>query len=67
MPKDKVEAAIKRASGRDATNYHEATYEGDAPHGVARCWWRRRPTTTRRATVARALPPGTGRVLWAHT
>jgi YebC/PmpR family DNA-binding regulatory protein len=35
MPKDKVEAAIKRASGRDATLYHEAIYEGYAPHGVA--------------------------------
>jgi YebC/PmpR family DNA-binding regulatory protein len=35
MPKDKIEAAIKRASGRDATNYHEVIYEGYAPHGVA--------------------------------
>ncbi len=35
MPKDKVEAAIKRASGRDATNYTEIIYEGYAPHGVA--------------------------------
>jgi YebC/PmpR family DNA-binding regulatory protein len=35
MPKDKVEAAIKRAAGRDATNYHEVIYEGYAPHGVA--------------------------------
>jgi YebC/PmpR family DNA-binding regulatory protein len=35
MPKDKVEAAIKRASGRDATNYEEVLYEGYAPHGVA--------------------------------
>jgi len=35
MPKDKVEAAIKRASGRDAANYHEVVYEGYAPHGVA--------------------------------
>jgi YebC/PmpR family DNA-binding regulatory protein len=35
MPKDKVEAAIKRASGRDATHYHEVLYEGYAPHGVA--------------------------------
>ena len=35
MPKDKVEAAIKRASGRDATNYTEVLYEGYAPHGVA--------------------------------
>ncbi len=35
MPKDKVEAAIKRASGRDAANYSEVIYEGYAPHGVA--------------------------------
>jgi YebC/PmpR family DNA-binding regulatory protein len=35
MPKDKVDAAIKRASGRDATDYHEIFYEGYAPHGVA--------------------------------
>jgi len=35
MPKDKVEAAIKRAVGRDATNYQQVLYEGYAPHGVA--------------------------------
>jgi YebC/PmpR family DNA-binding regulatory protein len=35
MPKDKIEAAIKRASGRDAANYQEVLYEGYAPHGVA--------------------------------
>ncbi len=35
MPKDKVEAAIKRASGKDATNYAEVLYEAYAPHGVA--------------------------------
>jgi YebC/PmpR family DNA-binding regulatory protein len=35
MPKDKVEAAIKRASGKDATNFTEILYEGYAPHGVA--------------------------------
>jgi YebC/PmpR family DNA-binding regulatory protein len=35
MPKDKVEAAIKRAQGRDATQYEEILYEGYAPHGVA--------------------------------
>jgi YebC/PmpR family DNA-binding regulatory protein len=35
MPKDKIEAAIKRASGRDATSYQEVIYEGYAPHGVA--------------------------------
>lgn len=35
MPKDKIEAAIKRASGRDAAAYQEVLYEGYAPHGVA--------------------------------
>ena len=35
MPKDKVEAAIKRASGRDAANFEEIMYEGYGPHGVA--------------------------------
>jgi YebC/PmpR family DNA-binding regulatory protein len=35
MPKDKVDAAIKRASGRDAANYTEILYEGYAPHGIA--------------------------------
>jgi YebC/PmpR family DNA-binding regulatory protein len=35
MPKDKVEAAIKRALGKDATDYAEVIYEAYAPHGVA--------------------------------
>ncbi len=35
MPKDKVEAAIKRASGKEATSFTEVHYEGYAPHGVA--------------------------------
>jgi YebC/PmpR family DNA-binding regulatory protein len=35
MPKDKVEAAIKRASGADAKDYEVVIYEGYAPHGVA--------------------------------
>lgn len=35
MPKDKVEAAIKRALGKDMANYEEVLYEGYAPHGVA--------------------------------
>lgn len=35
MPKDKIEAAIKRASGRDAANYQYVMYEGYAPHGAA--------------------------------
>lgn len=35
MPKDKVEAAIKKASGQGAANYDVIIYEGYGPHGVA--------------------------------
>jgi YebC/PmpR family DNA-binding regulatory protein len=35
MPKDKVESAIKRASGQDQKSYDVVIYEGYAPHGVA--------------------------------
>jgi YebC/PmpR family DNA-binding regulatory protein len=35
MPKDRVEAAIKRAQGKDLVNYDEILYEGYAPHAVA--------------------------------
>ena len=35
MPKEKVEAAIKKASGQGATNYDVIIYEGYAPHGIA--------------------------------
>jgi len=34
MPKDNIERAIKKAIGEDATQYHETTYEGYAPHGI---------------------------------
>ena len=35
MPKDKTDAAIKRALGKDSAHYQEIIYEGYAPHGVA--------------------------------
>ena len=35
MPKDRVEAAIKRAMGKEIENYEEILYEGFGPHGVA--------------------------------
>ena len=35
MPKDKVESAIKRASGQDQKAYEIVLYEGYGPHGVA--------------------------------
>ncbi|GAB5416749.1 MAG: YebC/PmpR family DNA-binding transcriptional regulator [Crocinitomicaceae bacterium] len=34
MPKDNIEAAIKRASAKDADSYTEIVYEGKGPHGV---------------------------------
>ncbi len=35
MPKEKVDAAIKKASGQGATNYDIIIYEGYAPNGIA--------------------------------
>lgn len=34
MPKDRVEAAVKRAMGKEMANYEEILYEGYGPHGV---------------------------------
>lgn len=35
MPKDLIDRAIKRAMGKDSTNWDEVLLEGYAPHGVA--------------------------------
>ncbi len=35
MPKDRIAAAIKKASDKDTSNFDEITYEGMGPHGVA--------------------------------
>ena len=34
MPKDRVDAAIRRASSKEEKDYQEVTYEGYGPHGV---------------------------------
>ena len=34
MPRDNIEAAIKRAAGKDAADITEINYEGKGPHGV---------------------------------
>lgn len=34
MPKDNIDAAIKRASGKDSADFTEVNYEGKGPHGV---------------------------------
>lgn len=35
MPKDRIEAAIKRATSKDEKNFEEVVYEAYGPHGVA--------------------------------
>jgi len=35
MPKDRIDAAIKRATDKDSSNYEEIVYDGYGPHGVA--------------------------------
>ncbi len=35
MPKDRIEAAITRASNKDEKDYEEVVYEGYGPHGIA--------------------------------
>ncbi|MCP4971073.1 MAG: YebC/PmpR family DNA-binding transcriptional regulator [Arcobacter sp.] len=34
MPKTNIDAAIKRASGKDAANYTDVNFEGKGPHGA---------------------------------
>jgi transcriptional/translational regulatory protein YebC/TACO1 len=34
MPKENIEAAIKRATSKDMTNMLEVNFEGKLPHGV---------------------------------
>ena len=35
MPKDRIEAAIARASNKEENDYEEIAYEGYGPHGIA--------------------------------
>jgi YebC/PmpR family DNA-binding regulatory protein len=35
MPKDRIEAAIKRATSKDEKDFQEVVYEGMGPHGIA--------------------------------
>jgi len=55
MPKDKVEAAIKKASGQNETNYEEILYEGYGPHGIALLVETATDNTTRTVGNVRAI------------
>lgn len=35
LPKDNIERAIKKATGADADNYEQMSFEGYGPHGIA--------------------------------
>lgn len=55
MPKDRVEAAIKNALGKDTSNYDEVIYEGYAPHGVALMVVTATDNTTRTVANVRSI------------
>ena len=55
MPKDKVAAAVKRALGRDTSDYELVRYEGYAPHGVAVIVETATDNTTRTVANVRAV------------
>lgn len=54
MPKDRIEAAIKNAMGKDTSNYDEVLYEGYAPHGIALLVVTATDNTTRTVANVRA-------------
>jgi YebC/PmpR family DNA-binding regulatory protein len=54
MPKDRIEAAIKNAMGKDQSNYDEVLYEGYAPHGIALLVVTATDNTTRTVANVRA-------------
>lgn len=60
MPKDKIENAIRKASGVDAVNYEEVIYEGYGPHGVALLIETATDNPTRTVANVRSLLKGGG-------
>jgi YebC/PmpR family DNA-binding regulatory protein len=55
MPKDRIEAAIKNAMGKDTSDYDEVLYEGYAPHGIALMVVTATDNTTRTVANVRAI------------
>ncbi len=55
MPKDRIEAAIKNALGKDTSNYDEVLYEGYAPHGIALMVVTTTDNTTRTVANVRSI------------
>jgi YebC/PmpR family DNA-binding regulatory protein len=55
MPKDRIEAAIKNALGKDKSEYDEVLYEGYAPHGIALLVETATDNTTRTVANVRSI------------
>jgi YebC/PmpR family DNA-binding regulatory protein len=55
MPKDRIEAAIKKAADKDTSNFDEVTYEGMGPHGIAIVVDTATDNTTRTVANVRAV------------
>ncbi len=55
MPKDRIEAAIKKALSKDTSNFDEVVYEGMAPHGVAVVVETATDNTTRTVASVRSI------------
>lgn len=55
MPKDKIDAAIKRASGQTDIQYEVLLYEGYAPHGVPMIVEAATDNPTRTASTMRSI------------
>lgn len=55
MPKERIEAAIKNALGKDKSDYDEVLYEGYAPHGIALLVETATDNTTRTVANVRSL------------
>ena len=55
MPKERVDAAIKRASSKEEKAFDEVTYEGHGPHGVAIVIDTQTDNTTRTVSNLRIL------------
>ncbi len=66
MPKDRIESAIKRASGKDQASYDEVMFEGYGPGGVAVLVEAATDNNTRTVANVRALFNKYGGSLGTH-
>jgi len=55
MPKDNILRAIKKASGKDAENFQEVTFEGYGPYGIAFIIETATDNTNRTVSIIRSI------------